>query len=415
MRGSGAARPPRSRLATQYCIVGTVAIILIELLTRSLSQMHRREEQLQVSEDRLRLAQQVAHIGVFDQDLATGKIEWTPELEALYGLTPGSFAGTEAAWHGMVHPDDRARIRELSQRAITTGKSAEGEWRIVWPDGSVHTLAGRWQVFNDELGTPTRATGVNIDVTNRRQMDAELASHHAEIADLGRVATIGELSASLAHELNQPLAAILSNAEAARLLLKKDSPPLEEIGAILEDICLDDARAGDVIRRMRAMLPKQPLQSQSLDVAELIGDAVKLVNVLARQKFVTMQVRCDDGLPTVRGDPVHLQQVLLNLAINAIEAMQGCPEDRRSLWISAIPQETERSRFWYATTAREFPNISCRISFEPFRTTKPNGMGMGLSIARTVVEAHGGKIWAENQAGQGAAFAFLLPVEGAEL
>ena len=396
----------------QYGVVGLIAIVLIEWLTKSLIEVRQREELLLRSEERLRLAQQIAHMGTFDFDVVSGQNAWTPELEAVHGLPPGGFAGTWSAWEEMVHPDDRAEIVQMVRRTIATGEPAEGEWRVVWPDGSVHWLAGRWQVFQDESGGPVRMLGVNIDITRRKQMDAAIESHRAEVAHLARVATVGELSASIAHELNQPLAAILSNAEAAKLLLAGPAPPLDEIRQILDDICTDDGRASDVIQRMRTMLPKQVFESKTLDVAELLANTVKLAGALARQRRMTICTQCDEHLPQVRGDRIHLQQVLLNLIINALDAMQECPEDRRLLRISAGRAEGGKIQVLICDQGPGIPPHQLPHLFKPFHTTKPNGTGMGLAIARTVIEAHGGKIWGENNSGEGATVGFLLPAEG---
>jgi signal transduction histidine kinase len=242
-----------------------------------------------------------------------------------------------------------------------------------------------------------------------RQREELLLRSEERVSHLARVATIGELSASIAHELNQPLAAILSNAEAGRLLLAAADPPLEKVREILDDICKDDARAGDVIGRMRAMLPRHSFHSVHLDVAKLIAEAVRLVGPLARQRRVTVRVECDGRLPRVLGDPRQLEQVLLNLAINGMDAMQDCPENRRLLRISAGGADKGRIKIQVGDCGHGVPDQCLPSLFKPFHTTKPDGMGMGLSIARTLIEAHGGKIWLEANSARGATFALLLP------
>ena len=266
---------------------------------------------------------------------------------------------------------------------------------IVWPDGSVHTLAGRWQVFKDELGTPTRATA-SFDVTNRRQMDAELASHHAEIAHLGRVATIGELSASLAHELNQPLAAILSNAEAARLLLKKDSPPLEEIGAILERY----------LPRRRPRRRRNPANEGDAAEATLAEPVLGRGRVDWRRRE-TCQRPCPaetrDDAGAVRRRTAHGPRRSRPSPASAAQPGNQCHRGHAGLPRGDVrcgsrrsAQETERSRFWYATTAREFPPTSVAVSLSAFSHYQAQRHGHGTfdctDVSRPTAERSGRKI-----------------------
>jgi C4-dicarboxylate-specific signal transduction histidine kinase len=219
---------------------------------------------------------------------------------------------------------------------------------------------------------------------------------------------MGELAASVAHELNQPLAAILANAEAADLFLKQDPPALDELRDILADIRKDDERAGEVIRRMRALLRKRELEREPLEINSVVEDVMQVVSGDAALRKMAISAELAPGLPRIPGDRVHLQQVLLNLILNGMDAMAGQPREWRRLSIrtrlgAAGVVEVAVTDLGHGIEPEKLPRL-----FEPFYTTKSNGMGMGLSIARTIIEAHRGRIEVKNNASGGATFRFTL-------
>ena len=222
---------------------------------------------------------------------------------------------------------------------------------------------------------------------------------------------MGQLASALAHEINQPLGAILRNAEAAELFLDNASPDLDEIRAIVADIRKDDQRAGSVIDRMRGLLKRQPLDTRALDVGELVSEVRALVRADAAARQVKLEVNVPADLPLVRGDRVHLQQVLLNLILNGMDAIDGASRDNRRISITARLAAARTVEIAVSDTGSGIPRDKVPHVFESFFTTKPSGMGMGLPISRTIIEAHGGRIWAENNNnGGGATFRFTLPL-----
>jgi signal transduction histidine kinase len=225
-----------------------------------------------------------------------------------------------------------------------------------------------------------------------------------------RHSTAGVLSASIAHELNQPLGAILSNAEAADLILNSPSPNLEEIKEILIDIRRDDERASEVIRRLRRLLKKTALEVQDIDLNELVRDVLELLSGQSSARNVTLSAMLSAQGVQVSGDPVQLQQVILNLILNGIEAMTGATNGERKITICTELLDGALAEVSIADSGPGIPLHKLKQVFEPFFTTKEHGMGMGLSIARTIIEAHGGRIWAEKQTGNGAVFRFTLPL-----
>jgi C4-dicarboxylate-specific signal transduction histidine kinase len=268
-----------------------------------------------------------------------------------------------------------------------------------------------YEVVAEPLRRPTGGAVVMLtDLTARKRAELEAQQHRAEAAHAARAATLGELAAGLAHELNQPLAAIMTNVQASRRLLTSDQPPMALVGEILDDIASDDVRAVEIIRRMRALLVKGQMDVQPLDLNELVGDVLRLVASDAILRRIRVHRRVEPDLPGITGDRVQLQQVILNLVVNGLEAMSEMPAPRRHLTI-----ETDlRDDGLVALTVRDHgPGIAPELLgkiYEPFFSTKSDGLGMGLSICRSIAEAHGGRLRAANHPSGGAVFEFALPV-----
>lgn len=251
--------------------------------------------------------------------------------------------------------------------------------------------------------------GLLVQRRHRYRAEAEIQRQRTELAHVARISTMGQLAAALTHELNQPLGAILRNAEAAEIFLQSEHPNLNEIRAILADIRRDDRRAGNVIDRMRTLYKRRSPILDRLDLRELVEDTVALARPDAEKREVKLAVQIASRLPAARGDRVHLQQVLLNLILNAMDAAGSASKARRL--VSVRVGETDDGKLQVTVTDRGggiSPDDAARI-FEPFFTTKPDGMGMGLAISRTIIEAHGGDIWMESNALKGTLFAFTIP------
>jgi C4-dicarboxylate-specific signal transduction histidine kinase len=246
----------------------------------------------------------------------------------------------------------------------------------------------------------------------RRRSLAEAESHRRllEVAHLNRAATVSAMSASITHEINQPLGAILSNAEAAEELLKSDRLDRAELAAILADIRRDDQRAAEIIRSMRGLLRRSEIVSREFDLNDSIRDALGIIGPEARSRRVALVADLESGALLVRADPVHLQQVVLNLAINGMDAMQDGPLDGRALEIRTARAENSEVMVTVSDAGTGIAQDELKSIFEPFYTTKAQGTGLGLSIAHTIVTTYGGKIWAENRPNGGAVFRFTLPL-----
>jgi len=248
-----------------------------------------------------------------------------------------------------------------------------------------------------------------VDITERKRTDLEVVQQRAELAHIARVSTMGELAASLAHELNQPLTAILSNAQAAQRFIAANPADLEEVREILKDIVQDNNRAGEVIQRLRAMVRKEELEFVPLELAGIIRDVVQLVHSDAILHNIRVLLEFNSGLPPVRGDKVQLQQVLLNLLLNAFDALKNSPADERSVAVQVELDGASILKVAVRDRGTGLNGDQLEEIFQPFYTTKRDGLGMGLSISRSIVEAHGGRLWVENNPDRGATFCFTLP------
>jgi C4-dicarboxylate-specific signal transduction histidine kinase len=303
------------------------------------------------------------------------------------------------------HPSDRERIDDAIRAASASGEDFDVEYRVVAPDGTLRWQAARGRT---DPGSPRRLIGVVSDITQRKQAQAEAAQDHAALQHMTRVSLLGQLSASIAHQLNQPLTSILGNAEAAQLLLKREPLDVAELRAICADIVSEDHRAAAVIRRLVALFRHSPPSLAPLDVNELVHDTIELTltNLQARQ--VTLVTTLAPDLPPLDGDRVQLQQMLLNLIVNAADAMDALPEPGRELTI-ATTQDGGTVCISVADRGPGFPAEVAHKLFEPFWSTKTEGMGIGLAVCRSIVAAHHGTLEAANAPGGGAVFRACLP------
>jgi PAS domain S-box-containing protein len=381
----------------------------VNLYGQDITDRKRTEEALRESEERLRFAQDAAGIGTFEWNIQTGVNTWTPKLEQLYGLTVSAFGRTQTAWENLVHPEDRAEAVERVQQAFETGEPGEAEFRVIWPDGSVHWLYGRWQVFKDASGTPLRLTGVNIDITHRKQTEERLRQAQ-------KLESIGRLAGGLAHDYNNLMSLILLHADSARQELSSGEPAVDSVAAIRDAA----EKAVALGQQLMAFSSKQALRPEVLDLNSVTADTKKLVQRLIGED-VTVTFKPGSGLGLVSADRGQLVQIIMNLAINARDAMpQG----------GAFIIETANVRF-DASDARWTPGAlpgpyvmllvrdtglgmdkatQARI-FEPFFTTKAigRGTGLGLSVVYGIVRQSGGFITVSSEPGHGTEFRIYLP------
>jgi len=271
----------------------------------------------------------------------------------------------------------------------------------------------RWcEMIVNSLRRPEGGAIVShIDITARRRAEVEAQRLQQELSHLARVSTMGELSASLAHELNQPLTAILTNAQVAQRLIAAGNPDLVELGEILADIVADDQRAGEVVHRVRSLIHKGNVETQRLDLNSVVWDVVRLVRSEALIKDVKVILELNPLPMMIRGDRIQMQQVLLNLIINGLEAINESGSGDATLVVRTKLADEQWVQVSVEDTGVGIEDSALESIFQPFHTRKTKGMGMGLSICRSIVQAHGGRIWAERGAERGAELHVLLPVD----
>jgi two-component system sensor kinase FixL len=525
-----------SNIAVFLCMVWSVSRALNNLDEECRIANAASQETLRQSEERLRLAQQAALIGTFEWNVQTGVSIWTEELEAMCGLAPGAFGKTHQAWEQLVHADDRARTAEIIERAFATFEPQEAEWRVVWPDGSVHWLVGRLQVFKDQYGKPHRVIGANIDITarkateeslreseararavlnaavdaivtidqlgtiqsvnqaterlfgyaeaelvgenvrilmpapyedehdeylrhylatddkriigigrevqarrkdgsvfpvdlavsevslvgrrlftgivrdltERKLAEKKLEAHRDELAHVLRLNTMGEMAAGLAHEINQPLSAIHNYACGAIRRLGYGDCERSDLIEVAQLIADESERASTIIKSLKHYVKKGVSDQKLLDIDTFVRNAMRIIAIEAERRSITMTTQCAPHMPHVNGDAIQLEQVVINLLLNGIEAMEKCTGTRRlSVEIGTVDAEA------MVAVSDNGPGLPADYSdriFKAFFTTKAHGLGMGLAISRSIIEAHNGRLWAEPNSDGGATFRIALPI-----
>jgi two-component system, LuxR family, sensor kinase FixL len=374
-------------------------------------QLEASETDLREMKQRMELAASAAELGMWMWDIVRDEIWITDKGRALFGLPPSEKVDFNR-FRNMLHPEDRESVLQVLENSLRTGAEYRSEYRAVLPNGQIRWIAGQGNVEFGGDGQPVRMRGCSLDITRRKQAELEAAHQRKDLAHLSRVTTLGELSGSIAHELTQPLSAILSNAQAAQRVLASGDADIAELRQILNEIVSEDKRASEVIRRLRLWLKKGEVQQHSLRINKVVREVLNLIRSDLINQKVNVKCKLARNLPTVTGDPVQLQQVLLNLVVNACDAMTGCSTSERRLLIrtgiendggSVIVSVTDQGT---GITEEKMENI-----FEPFFTTKPKGMGLGLSVCRSIITAHRGKLCATNNTDRGATFYFSVPVE----
>ncbi len=397
--------PSENALALQLFLLMLATPLM--LLAVAIDDERRSKEALLVSEERMSLAAESAQMALWDWDVANDTVWMAQEGRKFYDFEPGEPLH-HAHLAGRVHPDDSAARAAAIQHALETRGSYEAEYRIIQPDGSVRWIGARGRSPSSAGDAPPRILGVSMDITHQKQATAEAQLQREELAHLSRVATLSALSSSLAHELRQPLSSILSNAQAGQLVVSHDAPDLVQLRAILADIVSADRRAGAIIESLRTMLRRGEIARQAVSVNESIDELLRLTRGDLIARGVSVSTLATGDLPAAMTDRVQLQQVVLNLIMNACDAMaSNAPEDRNITLTTFIAQN--EMRIGVLDCGVGLPD-DVESLFQPFHSTKVGGLGMGLSICRTLVAAHGGRLWAEPRPERGTAFYVALPL-----
>ena len=369
------------------------------------------EESLRRSESYLAEAQRLSHTGSWASIPATGEIKYfSEECYRVTGFDPRDGQPRYEAFFQRVHPDDQAKLSEAVERAGREDTEFELDCRIVHPGGEIRDIHVVGHPVPSPTGDFVEFIGTVMDVTERKQAEEErerLRQANADLARVNRVTTMGELTASLAHEVNQPIAAAVTSANSCFHWLASDVPNLEKARAAAMRIVKDATRAAEIISRVRLLFQKGTQQLELIDINEVIEEMIVLLRSETTRNSISVRTDLAEDLPPVIGDRVQLQQVVMNLVTNSIDAMKGMG-GTRELAIQSQRAENEQLLVSVSDTGVGLPPEQVDQIFNAFFTTKPHGTGMGLRICRSIIESHGGRLWATDNSPRGASFHFAL-------
>ena len=378
-----------------------------------IEERHRVEEALRRSENYLMEAQRLSHTGSWAG--APGEIRyWSEECHRVLGFDPQDGQPRFESFFQRIHPDDQVRTLEQLDSASREKAEFEFDYRIVHPGGGIRDIHTVGHPVFSPSGDLVEFVGTVMDITERKQADEErerLRQLQADLAHLSRVTTMGELTASLAHEIRQPISAAMTNAKTCLRWLGRDQPDLAEGREAAARIVEDVTRAADIMRRISSLFKKEALQRELVDVNELIREMIVLLRSEANRYSVSIRIELAEDLPNVIADRVQLQQVFMNLMLNGIDAMK----DTTRKGELTITSQVEHGQVQVSVSDNGVglrPEQADQI-FKAFFTTKDNGTGMGLPISRSIIESHGGHLWATGVPGSGATFQFTLPATAA--
>jgi PAS domain S-box-containing protein len=370
---------------------------------------------LRESEGKLEEAQHIAHVGHWDHDLDTDSFTWSDEIYRIFGLPLQEKSNTSAVLKALIHPEDWESHTRASMSAQRGGPPYNVEYRVVRPNGEVRIVHSRGDVTTDEAGRPRRMFGIVQDITERKQSEEILRESErrnreaqADLARAARLTTMGELTTLIAHEVSQPLMAIVTNAGACLSWLTNASPNIDAARQAAERVVRNGHRAGSIVKSIRALARKSEPEMAQFDINDAIGEILVLLRNELRKQSVLLETELSDGLKPVTGDRVQLQQVVLNLVMNGIEAMSAVMDRPRILRVISQPQQPGDVLIAVTDVGTGLDPANMDRIFNGFFTTKPKGMGMGLAICRSIIEAHGGELWASPQLPHGSVFQFTV-------
>jgi C4-dicarboxylate-specific signal transduction histidine kinase len=390
--------------ASEIYLLLAISAVLMGISAVQSVRRNRREKLFHETVERVARAAQAANVGLWGWKPAGDQFWATPTGLKILGLPDTGLTLLQVI--DRLHPDDQDRLRDMIAEVAHSQEERECECRQVRESGIGwvrFSMSGAAHAAGDD-----QVAGCVTDITGQRQMEAEISSQRRSLAHLTRVGLLGQLGGALAHELKQPLTAILSNAQALQRLIEHKNADMQEIRAVIADIIQDDSRAAAVIQHLRSLLKPDEFRSQLLDLNEVVRDTLELVHNEMISRRVAVSTALSDAPLRVAGDPIQLQQLLLNLIFNAADAMAGNKGGMMLIATDLI--EGPAAHLTVTDTGQGIKQDVMDRLFEPFVSTKTHGVGLGLSISRAIVLSHKGRVWAHNNPGRGATFHVSLPL-----
>jgi len=383
-------------------------------LNSEIEERKQTEKKLKTTELRYRTVADYTYDWEYWQN-PDGSLQYvSPSCERICGYSVEDLMSNPSLLQDMIVPEDKTTWIEHKCRAQEKMESGEIQFRIQRPDGKIRWIEHACHPVIDHQGHNRGTRASNRDITKREYYRSETQNLRSELAHLDRVVTISTLTSALAHEINQPLAAMRSYAQAALRFMDRDQPEYDSVRKALQGIVADNKRAADVVNRMRTFVKKGPAHREMVDINALIKDVIGLVNSELVLKKTSITLDLIPKIPLVKSDPVQIQQVIINLLTNALDAMESQTIDKRMVLISTRLENSNRIIVSVSDSGEGIVRSNFEAIFSPFQTTKSTGMGLGLSICKTIIEAHGGSIHAENNPDGGALFSFSLTANDTE-
>jgi PAS domain S-box-containing protein len=387
----------------------TGKVIGASKIARDITKRKRAEEKLRRSEAYLAEGQRMGHTGSWAWNVSTGDLFWSQEHFRIFGLDPEKAKPSYKMFFEMVHPEDRSILMRGFEKAVNEQSDFEANYRIIRPEGTIRHIHSLSHPISNESGAVIEYVGTVIDTTDRKLAEEAARRAQAELAHAARALTLGEMTTSIAHEVNQPLGAIVANGQACLRLLARDARDLKEVREAVGGMISDAMRASEVIKRIRALLKKNAPEKAPLDINETIQEVIAFAAGGLGKNQVLLRTELEADLPPVLGDRIELQQVLLNLILNGCEAMSRVGWRQRELLINSRKSESDEVMVAVRDSGVGIDPPAAERLFDAFFTTKEGGLGLGLSISRTIIEAHGGRLWASSNEDHGATVQFTLP------
>ena len=380
---------------------------LLSSFKSMLDEIHNSRYELKVSKERFDSVLAATNDGIWDWDLGTNTTNFSPRWQTMLGYQSDECSDIFSSWCELIHSEDAEAVLAHLQACLSgSAQSYSQTFRMVHKNGDCLWILARGHILRDKNGKSYRMVGAHTDITEQQNAAAALELQQNELTYLSRIAVMGELTATIAHEINQPLAAIGANAHAALRFLSFDEPDLDHVHEILSDIVLDNKRAAEVILRLRSMLIKGEVEASPFDLNSAVNSAIAIIHRLAQSNNIKLKTDFSSSLPIFLGDSIQIQQILVNLLLNAIDAIGSKGGEVR---VRTYCRDDGKFVVSVADTGAGIAESDIEMIFEPFYSTKKKGMGMGLSICRTITEAHGGEILVERNFPHGVTFVIIFP------